>query len=88
MRVLDPATSRLPLPLRTTVDWLATLVVAIAVVLTFEAEVAKPFRVPTSSMEPTLHCAKPGDGCVASGSGSPERHGKHGTATCTSTATC
>jgi signal peptidase I len=35
-------------------------------VLAFEAEVAKPFRIPTSSMEPTLHCAKPGAWCLAS----------------------
>jgi signal peptidase I len=39
--------------------------VAIAAVLAFEAEVAKPFRIPTSSMEPTLHCARPADGCEA-----------------------
>ena len=67
MRVMDRATSRLPRPWRTTIDWLVTIVVAITVVLIFEAEVAKPFRVPTSSMEPTLHCAKPGDGCLANG---------------------
>jgi signal peptidase I len=29
----------------------------------FEAEVAKPYRIPSSSMEPTLHCAKPGAWC-------------------------
>jgi signal peptidase I len=67
VRVLDRATSRLPHRWRTTIDWLVTILAAIAVVLAFEAEVAKPFRVPTSSMEPTLHCAKPGDGCLASG---------------------
>lgn len=33
--------------------------------LIFEAEVAKPFRIPTSSMEPTLHCARPSTGCQA-----------------------
>jgi signal peptidase I len=27
--------------------------------------VAKPYRVPSSSMEPTLHCAKPSRGCEA-----------------------
>jgi signal peptidase I len=36
------------------------------VVLAVEVEVAQPFRVPTSSMEPTLHCAKPGVGCTGS----------------------
>jgi signal peptidase I len=65
VRVLDRATSGLPRPWRTTIDWLATIVVAIAAVLAFEAEVAKPFRVPTSSMEPTLHCARPATGCEA-----------------------
>ncbi len=65
MKVLDRATSRLPRPWRTAADWLITLVVAIGVVLIFEAEVAKPYRIPTSSMEPTLHCARPSDGCEA-----------------------
>jgi signal peptidase I len=42
-----------------------TLGVAAAFVLVFEAEIAQPFRVPTSSMEPTLLCARPGEGCTA-----------------------
>ena len=41
------------------VDWLVTIAVAIAFILAFEARVAKPFRIPSPSMEPTLHCAKP-----------------------------
>ena len=40
-----------------------TIAVAVAFVLAFQAEVAKPYRIPTSSMEPTLHCAKPGAFC-------------------------
>jgi signal peptidase I len=48
------------------VSWLVTIVVAIGIVLVFEAEVAKPYRIPSSSMEPTLHCAKPGAFCQAS----------------------
>jgi signal peptidase I len=40
-----------------------TIALAVAGVLAFQAEVAKPYRIPTSSMEPTLHCAKPGDYC-------------------------
>ena len=40
-----------------------TIAVAFALVLAFQAEVAKPYRIPSSSMEPTLHCAKPGDFC-------------------------
>src|ERR1043165_3270809 len=35
-------------------------------VLVFEGRCAKPFRGPASSMEPTLHCAKPGVGCTGS----------------------
>jgi signal peptidase I len=50
---------------RVLIEWAATLAAAIAFVLIFEAEVAKPFRVPTASMEPTLHCARPGTGCRA-----------------------
>ncbi len=60
------AQSRIPQPWRKSVDWLVTIAVAAAFVLTFEAEVAKPYRVPSSSMEPTLHCARPGGGCKGS----------------------
>lgn len=63
MWVLDRATSRLPRPWRAVVDWVVTIAVAVGCVLAFEAEVAKPFRVPSSSMEPTLHCARPALGC-------------------------
>jgi len=49
--------------LRKLVDWGLTLVVAGLFVLAFEAEVAKPYRIPSASMEPTLHCAKPGAWC-------------------------
>jgi signal peptidase I len=59
MRILDRAQSRIPQPWRTIVDWFLTIAVAFAVVLAFEAEVAKPYRIPSPSMEPTLHCAKP-----------------------------
>jgi signal peptidase I len=50
---------------RTLLDWVITIGVAIVVVLALEAEVAKPYRIPSSSMEPTLHCAKPGAWCQA-----------------------
>jgi signal peptidase I len=49
---------------RTVLEWVVTLGVAAVVILGIEAEVAQPFRVPTSSMEPTLQCAKPGEGCT------------------------
>ena len=66
MGYLDRAQSRIPKPWRTILDWLVTIAVAIGFILIFEAEVAKPFRIPSSSMEPTLHCAKPGDWCLGS----------------------
>ncbi|HZT15434.1 MAG TPA: signal peptidase I [Gaiellaceae bacterium] len=47
-------------------DWLITLALAVGFVLVFEAEIAKPYRIPSSSMEPTLHCAKPGAWCEGS----------------------
>jgi signal peptidase I len=59
MKVLDRAQGRIPQPWRTIVDWFVTIAVAIAFVLTFEAQVAKPYRIPSPSMEPTLHCARP-----------------------------
>jgi signal peptidase I len=59
---------RLPRPLRIAIDWLATLGIAAALVLVLESEVAKPYRIPTSSMEPTLHCALPGAGCLGKSS--------------------
>jgi signal peptidase I len=57
---------RLPQPWRRIVDWLVTIAVAIAFVLAFEAKVAKPYRIPSASMERTLHCARPGAGCTGS----------------------
>jgi signal peptidase I len=63
MKVLDRAQSRLPQPWRAIIDWVVTIAVAIAFVLAFEAEVAKPYRIPSPSMEPTLHCARPADFC-------------------------
>jgi len=51
--------------LRSAANWLLTIAAAVVVVLAFEAEMAKPFRIPTASMEPTLHCARPTSGCDA-----------------------
>jgi len=59
---------RLPRPLRIAIDCFATLGIAAAIVLVLETEVAKPYRIPTSSMEPTLHCAAPGPGCLGTSS--------------------
>ncbi len=57
---------RVPQPWRRIVDWLVTLAVAVLLVLVFEAEVAKPYQIPSSSMVPTLECARPAYGCLAS----------------------
>jgi signal peptidase I len=46
-------------------DWALTITLAVVAVLVFQAEVAKPYRIPSPSMEPTLHCAKPADGCLS-----------------------
>lgn len=66
MHVFDRRRSRLPQPWRTIIDWTVTLAVAFAFVLIFEAKVAKPYRIPSESMEPTLLCAKPALGCLGS----------------------
>jgi signal peptidase I len=63
VRVLDRSLSRLPRPLRTLVDWAVTVSLAGLAILAFQAEVAKPYRIPSASMEPTLHCAQPAAGC-------------------------
>jgi signal peptidase I len=61
-----PLVNRLPDPWRKAADWLVTITAAILFVLIFEAEVAKPYRIPSASMERTLHCARPGVGCRGS----------------------
>jgi signal peptidase I len=58
-------TEGLPHGWRITIDWLVTIVGAIAIVLAIKAWVVNPYRIPSSSMEPTLHCAKPGPDCEA-----------------------
>jgi signal peptidase I len=62
---LDRVTGRLPRRLRIAVDWIVTIVGAVAIVLAIKAWVVNPYRIPSSSMEPTLHCAVPGEGCEA-----------------------
>ena len=57
---------RLPPRLRVVVDWLLTIAVAVGVVFAVKTWVANPYRIPSSSMEPTLHCATPDPGCEAS----------------------
>ncbi len=62
---LDRVTGRLPRRMRIAVDWIVTIVGAIAIVLAIKAWVVNPYRIPSSSMEATLHCARPAPGCEA-----------------------
>jgi signal peptidase I len=62
---IDRLFGNLPRPLRVFLDWALTIVGAIAIVLAIKAWVVNPYRIPTSSMEPTLHCARPSPGCEA-----------------------
>ena len=59
------ATAGFPRGLRVTIDWAVTIIGAIAIVLAIKAWVVNPYRIPSSSMETTLHCARPGAGCEA-----------------------
>jgi signal peptidase I len=53
---------------RSALDWVLTIVFAVLIVLALKAWIVNPYRIPSASMEPTLHCARPGDGCEASSS--------------------
>jgi signal peptidase I len=50
---------------RVVVDWIVTIGVAVLIVLGVKAWVVNPYRIPSPSMEPTLHCAKPEPDCEA-----------------------
>ena len=60
---VERLTGRLPDPWRTVADWVLTIGLAIGVVLLIKAYAFNPYRIPSSSMEPTFHCAQPGIGC-------------------------
>jgi signal peptidase I len=62
---LDRLTAGLPRPWRIAIDWIVTIAGAILIVLAIKEWVVNPYRIPSSSMEPTLHCARPGQGCEA-----------------------
>jgi signal peptidase I len=62
---LDRLTAGLPRPWRIAIDWIVTIAGAILIVLAIKQWVVNPYRIPSSSMEPTLHCARPGTGCEA-----------------------
>jgi signal peptidase I len=48
---------------RRVVDWVVTIAVAILIVLGVKAWIVNPYKIPSASMEPTLHCARPELGC-------------------------
>ena len=62
-------THRLPRPYRIAIDWVLTIAGAVLIVLAIKQWVVNPYRIPSSSMEPTLHCARGGNpsssGCEA-----------------------
>ena len=62
---VDRLTRGLPDPIRIVVDWVVTILGAVAIVLLVKAYVVNPYRIPSSSMEPTLHCARPASWCEA-----------------------
>jgi signal peptidase I len=53
---------------RSALDWALTIVFAVLIVLGLKAWVVNPYRIPSASMEPTLHCGRPTDGCEAGSS--------------------
>jgi signal peptidase I len=53
---------------RSILDWVLTIVFAVLIVLGLKAWIVNPYRIPSASMEPTLHCARPGDDCEAGSS--------------------
>jgi len=62
---IDRMTRNLPQPWRIAIDWAVTIIGAILIVLALKQWIVNPYRIPSSSMEPTLHCARPGPGCEA-----------------------
>src|SRR5262245_18355549 len=56
---------RLPRPVRIAIDWAVTIVGAVVVVFALKTYVITQYRIPSPSMEPALHCARPADGCRA-----------------------
>lgn len=62
---IDRVTEGLPHWLRVTIDWTVTIAGAIGIVFAIKTWVVNPYRIPSSSMEPTLHCARPGSACLA-----------------------
>jgi signal peptidase I len=53
----------LPHGVRVVLDWAFTIAGAVLIVLALKAWVVNPYRIPSASMEPTLHCARPTPDC-------------------------
>ena len=53
---------------RSALDWALTIAFAVLIVLALKAWVVNPYRIPSASMEPTLHCRRPESGCEAGSS--------------------
>src|SRR5262249_19995080 len=51
---------------RAVLDWILTIGVAVLIVLAVKAWIVNPYKIPSPSMEPTLHCARPEPYCEAS----------------------
>ena len=62
---VDRLFPNLPHGARVVVDWVVTIVLAVLIVLVVKAWVVNPYRIPSPSMEPALHCARPEPGCEA-----------------------
>jgi signal peptidase I len=58
----------LPRGARVTLDWILTIAGAILIVVALKEWVVNPYRIPSSSMEPALNCAKPAPGCLGDSS--------------------
>ena len=89
---VDRLAARLPTAWRVAVDWIVTVGVAIGLVLALKAWVINPYRIPSSSMEPTLHCSsEPGreggaspTACSRTGSSTASRTRSAATSSCSS----
>ena len=63
---LDRLFPNIPHAARVALDWALTIVVAVLVVLGVKAWIVNPYRIPSPSMETTLHCARPETYCEGS----------------------
>jgi signal peptidase I len=58
----------LPRRVRVTLDWVLTIAGAVLIVVGLKTWIVNPYRIPSSSMEYTLKCAKPAEGCTGDSS--------------------